>query len=145
MTAKLRKTPFVVTQKNINLVMGLHPEQVIHAYKVARKDGKPAIHGHGRYKGRVRYRLGKVTAQRECNTDRTVGCGVGLHVATKAWCRDWWPRKENRRDKDIFVVRFKRKDVGVVPYRTYGWSADVHYEGKFRVRRMLVWKRTRWR
>lgn len=145
MTAKLSKTPFVVTAKNIHHVMDLHPEQVIHAFKVVLKDGKPAIHARGRYKGRIHYRLGKVTAQRRCNTDREQACGVGLHVATKAWCRNWWPNNLDRAGREIFIVRFKRKDVGVVPYNDYAWPHDKRYSGKFRVYRMLVWKRTDWR
>lgn len=147
MTIALSKEPFVVTEKNIHQVMDLHPEQVIHAFKFTTLDGRPPTFQTKR--GRIRYRAGRVTSQKKCCTDREKTCGVGLHVATRAWCHRAMP-PSTRPARLLFLVRFKRKDVGVVPYMTQSsWDhatkiPNRYYDGKFRVRRMLVVRRVEW-
>lgn len=110
----------VARELTSDLMMLLDQVGKIRAYKLVNANGEGHIYGG------IKYEIGKTVEVVDANTNPDVDCGVGIHVATLAWClRDWRPGYK------ILIVEFGPDDIAAIPA-----SGD----GKFRLHRCKVIK-----
>ena len=78
----------------------------------------------GRFKGGIKYEIGKVVKEDDYDSDERALCSRGLNIATLDWCLE-----DKGEDEIILEVEFKAEDIVAIPYAT---------DGKFRLKRCKV-------
>jgi hypothetical protein len=133
--------PVIATEDNLLALQWLPSDTPIHAYKVIQRDGRPVY----QYDSEIRYRVGRRYEELQANQNVAKDCGTGLHVATKAWCRNSWGVFD-RPLESMVMVEFFPHDIAAVPFAVQDAKAGiVRPYGKFRVFRFKIIERCKGR